>query len=112
MPNKHGRHTPAFLLLFLIDAPSYGALLLKRLETELPHVFSDSAIVYRSLQDLEKRGWVNTSWEMKETGQPRKWYTITPAGKQALAEFAEDISKRQANFEYFLNRYQVVSQDS
>lgn len=105
MQKKHGRHTPAFLLLFLADAPAYGALLLNRLQTELPHCFADSAGVYRSLQELEKNGLVTTNWETVETGQPRKWYTITPQGRQALDEQFKDISLRQANFEFFLSQY-------
>lgn len=112
MTKKHGRHTPAFLLLLLADAPCYGALLLTRLQTELPYCFSDSANVYRSLQEMEKNGLVETSWETRETGQPRKWYTITPKGKQALKEQAEDIRQRHANFEFFLSRYKAISLDN
>lgn len=112
MPKKHGRHTPAFLLLFLADGPSYGALLLTRLQTELPYCLSDSAIVYRSLQEMEKNGLVETSWEMRETDQPRKWYTITPKGMLALEEQAQDVRQRQANFEFFLSRYRTINQDN
>lgn len=110
MTKKNGRHTPAFLLLFLAEAPSYGALLLTRLEAELPHCFSDSAIVYRSLQEMEKNGLVITSWRQTDTGQQRKWYTITVKGEQALNEQADDIRLRFANFEYFLSRYQLLNQ--
>lgn len=112
MPKKHGRHTSAFLLLFLSDAPSYGALLLTRLQTELPHCFSDSAAVYRCLQEMDKNGWIETRWETPETGQPRKWYTITSKGKQALREQAEDIHLRHANFEFFLAHYRNIKQDN
>ena len=111
MAQKHGRHTPAFLLLLLAEAPSYGALLLNRLETELPHCFSDSANVYRSLQEMEKNGWVETSWKLTDTGQQRKWYTITTKGEQALNEQAKDIRLRFMNLDFFLSRYQVLSQD-
>jgi DNA-binding PadR family transcriptional regulator len=111
MSTKNGRHTPAFLLLLLAEAPSYGALLLTRLETELPHCFSDSAIVYRSLQEMEKNGWVETSWKLNDSGQQRKWYTITPKGVEALSEQADDIRLRLANFEFFLSRYQVLNQN-
>lgn len=111
MPKKHGRHTPAFLLLFLTDAPSYGALLLTRLQTELPHCFADSASVYRSLQEMEKNNLVETSWETTETGQPRKWYTITPKGRLALQEQARDILQRHANFEFFLSHYRKIMKD-
>jgi PadR family transcriptional regulator, regulatory protein PadR len=112
MSRKHGRHTPAFLLLFLADGPSYGALLLSRMQTELPHCFSDSAIVYRSLQEMEKNGLVEINWENPDNGAPRKWYTITSAGRSALAEFAEDIRQRRANFEYFLSHYTSTGPDN
>lgn len=58
--------------LFLVDAPSYEALLLSRLKAKLPHCFSDSAIVYRSLQEMDKNGLVETTWGTMENGQPRK----------------------------------------
>lgn len=114
MPKKHGRHTPAFLLLFLADSPYYGASLLTKLQTELPYCFSDSSIVYRSLLEMEKNGLVETSWETQETGQPRKWYSITPKGRLALAEFAKDIHQRHENFEFFLAHYRknIVSSES
>ena len=111
MTKKHGRHTSAFLLLLLSDAPSYGALLLTRLQTELPHFFSDSADVYRCLQDMKKNGLVETNWETQETGQPRKWYTITTKGRQTLKEQSEDIRLRLANFKYFIAHYEAITKD-
>ncbi|GAB6172076.1 PadR family transcriptional regulator [Paradesulfitobacterium aromaticivorans] len=112
MRKMHGRHTPAFLLLFLTDSPSYGALLLSRLQTELPYWLSDSAVVYRSLQEMEKNGLVKTNWELRETGQPRKWYTIIPKGLLALQEYEQDIRQRHANFEFFLSHYGTFIQDT
>ena len=109
---KHGRHTPAFLLLFLADGSSYGATLLKRLETEPPWCYSDSAIVYRSLQEMEKNGLVETCWETPETGQPRKWYKITPKGMSALEDYAQDIRRRHANLDYFLSQYKLLVPDN
>lgn len=108
--NNYGRHTPAFLLLFLIDGPAYGASLLTRLQTELPYCMADSAIVYRSLQEMEKNGLVVTSWETRETGQPRKWYTIMPKGLLELEEYSEDIHRRHANFEFFQSHYKAAIQ--
>jgi len=105
---KYGRHTPAYLLLFLAEAPSYGALLLTRLRNELAHCSSDSASVYRSLQELEKNGLVETRWETQETGQPRKWYSITSKGMLALHEQAHDIGLHYKNFEFFLSHYKTL----
>ena len=111
MDKKHGRHTSAFLLLLLSEGPSYGALLLTRMQTELPHCFSDSPDVYRCLQKMEDDGLVEINWETQDTGQPRKWYKMTQKGMQALAEQAEDIRSRHANFEFFLAHYKTIRSD-
>ncbi|HUX11777.1 MAG TPA: PadR family transcriptional regulator [Spirochaetia bacterium] len=108
MAKTHGRHTPAFLLLLLADGPSYGALLLSRLQTELPFCLSDSAIVYRSLKQMEEQGLVETRWVPEDSGAPRKWYTLSRRGSAALAEHAEDIRRRQANLQFFLDRYKEL----
>ncbi len=108
MARTHGRHTPAFLLLLLADGPSYGALLFSRLQTELPFCFSDSAIVYRSLKQMEDQGLVETRWVTEESGPPRKWYTLSRKGSAALREHAEDIRRRQANLRFFLDRYKKI----
>lgn len=111
MVKKHGRHTSAFILLLLAEEPSYGASILTRLETELPHCFSDSADVYRCLQEMSKDGLLETQWETQENGQPRKWYKISEKGILALKEQAEDIRLRMANFDYFLKHYNNISKE-
>ena len=110
MSSKHGRHTPAFLLLFLADGSAFGASLLARLQNELPYCFSDSAIVYRSLQEMEKNGLIEANWETPKTGPPRKWYTITGKGMLALEECAQDIRKCHTNCTFFLSHYKTASQ--
>lgn len=105
MAKRHGRHTPAFLLLQLVEEPAYGGMLLKKLEEELPYCFSDSAMIYRSLIEMEKNDLVKTHWETKEIGKPVKWYTITQKGLDVLDDLAKDIKMRYANFEYFLSKY-------
>lgn len=108
MGKKRGRHTGAFLLLFLAEGPSYGAMLLTRLQNELPYFFSDSADIYRTLQEMTDAGLAEAGWETEKSGQPRKWYTITEKGVIALSEQAEDIRKRMENFEFFWERYKNI----
>lgn len=108
MAHRHGRHTPAFLLLFLSEKPDYGGALLNRMNSEMPFCFSDSASVYRCLQDMEKGGLVQTEWKTDGPGRPQKWYTITEAGKEALEHQAEDIHMRRANLEYFESQHPYV----
>ena len=110
MAKKCGRHTGAFLLLFLTEGSFYGAELLSKLQTELPHCFTESADVYRSLQEIEQEGLAETFWDIEPSGQPRKIYTITPLGKQALKEHSEDIQMRLENFQYFLNHYKETGE--
>lgn len=105
MQRASGRHTPAFLLLFLNEGPANGASLLARMEAELPHCFSDSAGVYRALQSLEREASVEASWETEGEGPPRKVYRMTAAGRAALAAFADDIRRREENLRFFLKRY-------
>ncbi len=112
MAQRYGRHTSAFLLLQLADAPAYGQMLIKKLEKELPYCFSDSAIIYRSLKDMESGELVKTRWEIKDNGKPVKWYTITPKGLEMLDYWAGDIQKRHANFELFLAKYHALYTDS
>jgi len=109
MSKQHGRHTLAFLLLLLSESPSYGAMLLSKLQTEFPHCFSDSADVYRCLEDMTAKGLVRTSWETGKSGQPRKWYTVTPSGRQALKEQYRNIRMRMENLEFFTQRYRELN---
>ncbi|HEX9052035.1 MAG TPA: PadR family transcriptional regulator [Anaeromyxobacter sp.] len=103
-PRRNGRHTPAFVLLFLSERPAHGAQLFARMRAELPRCFADSAGLYRSLQSLEREGSVKAAWEAPRSGAPRKVYEITRKGRAALRAFADDIRQREANFRFFLAR--------
>ena len=53
---------------------------------------------------------VQASWVLiRKDGAPRKWYAIASTGKEALAEYAEDIRQRQENLSYFIARYRKVA---
>lgn len=100
------RHTPAFLLLLLAQKESYGAALLTQLEQELPAYRADSAVVYRSLQDLVNAGEVEQFLGADGAGPVKKWYRITAKGLARLREYRDDIAERKRNFDYFLQTYE------
>ena len=102
------RHAPAFILLFLARENLYGAALLSTMQEELPRCFADSAVIYRSLQELEEEGSVESYWETDVSGPARKWYAITAKGFERLAQFKEDIEIRKKNLEYFLKSYKII----
>lgn len=107
---KNGRHTPAFILLFLREGPLYGAQILSRMEREMPRCFTDSPGLYRALQNLEKEGAVEASWVKSDTGVPTKIYQITSLGLQTLQGFAEDIRLRRENLDFFIRHYEGQDQ--
>lgn len=102
------RHTPAFMLLFLAREDLYGAALLNTLQRELPCYQTDSAVIYRSLQELEEDGSVSSYWETDTSGPAKKWYKITDKGQKRLSEFKDDIEMRKKNLEYFLESYKKL----
>jgi len=102
--HKNSRHLPAFILLFLAEQPASGAELMEQMEAAMPHFLADSAGVYRALQALEKSGALETTWEPRSAGTPRKIYRTTAKGRAALQDFADEIRMRQENFRFFLER--------
>lgn len=105
MECKHGRHTEAFMLLFLSEEEAYGGRLLQRFQEELPFNPCDSAIVYRTLKKLEQEGAVGTDIRVNEADQPVKVYRITEKGLRYLDAFYEDICLRYRNFAFFIDKY-------
>ncbi|WP_088044434.1 PadR family transcriptional regulator [Bacillus sp. EAC] len=105
---KHtGRHTGAFLLLFLTEGDSYGGKLLQKCEDDLPINPIDSAILYRTLKQLEKEGAVESYLGTSEQDKPIKMYKITEEGKCKLEEFQINIETKLKNLSFFLNKYEV-----
>ena len=103
------RHTPAFILLSLAHQNLYGAAILSNLRKEIPLYNVDSAVIYRSLQELEENKAVESYWETDTSGPARKWYKINAEGLKLLSIFKEDIELRKNIFEYFLNSYNMLS---
>lgn len=54
----------------------------------------DPGSVYRILRLLEDAGMVASSWELSETGPPRRTYAVEPPGYGLLRCWAEIIGER------------------
>ena len=46
--------------------------------------------IYPLLSRLRREGWVSTTWAESESGPPRRYYAITPAGRRALDAFTAE----------------------
>jgi PadR family transcriptional regulator PadR len=76
------------VLAILADGPQYGYALQKKLAEAGDHPIK-AGTLYPLLHRLEAEGQITPTWE-KTTGRPRKWYTLTPAGRKALTRQAAD----------------------
>jgi PadR family transcriptional regulator PadR len=68
----------------------YGLEILKRLEKGTDLVLAEGTI-YPILARLKSEGLVETKWVEADSGHPRKYYWLTPAGRRravAMARYA------------------------
>ncbi len=91
---RQSRHLPAFILLLLAENPMHGGALQSALKARLPALKADSAAVYRTLQQLEKDGELQSEWNTSGSGPAIRIYRLTPAGWRKLEFWLEDIKSR------------------
>jgi poly-beta-hydroxybutyrate-responsive repressor len=100
------RFTEPALLLLLRERPAHGYDLLER----LPELTGDQRVemgnLYRLLRALEEEGLVSSTWDAASPGPAKRRYTITPAGEQLLAQWAEALRRSQRRTATFLERYE------
>jgi DNA-binding PadR family transcriptional regulator len=75
------------VLAILDEGESYGYAILKRI-----HELSGGALewtdgmLYPLLHRLDRLGYVEARWDSPEGGRQRRYYRITPGGRDALSE--------------------------
>ena len=75
------------LLAILDEGESYGYAILKRID-ELSSgglVWTDG-MLYPLLHRLDRLGYVEARWDSPQGGRRRRYYRITPGGRNALSE--------------------------
>ena len=75
------------ILAALWDGRLYGLEILRRLESDSDLVISEGT-VYPLLSRLKVLGLVGSEWVESDAGHPRKYYSLTSAGKQRAREMA------------------------
>jgi len=94
------------LLLLLHHGPAHGYTLTARL-AELGLGELNPSVVYRSLREMEARGWVTSSWDEEQTqGPPRRVYCLTPLGDEVLKSWAQDLQGTRSMIDNLLNVYE------
>ena len=94
-------HTDAIILARLLQSDSYGYEINKVISTLSAGRFElKEATLYTAFKRLEESGHITSYWGDSGAGARRRYYTITPAGREAcyrlLAEWREtkDIMDR------------------
>ncbi len=75
------------ILAALWEGKLYGLEILRRLESDSDLVVSEGT-VYPLLSRLKVLGLVRSEWVESDAGHPRKYYSLTSAGKQRAREMA------------------------
>ena len=90
MANPEGRRSQLLrgvldlcLLAVMAEGPAYGYEMTKRLRARGP-VHCRGGSIYPLLGRLERDGLVETRREASNGGPPRKYYSLSPEGEQAL----------------------------
>ena len=74
------------ILSILAHGENYGYRIIKEVEHRSEGTLQwTDAMLYPVLHRLEKEGLVRSRWVQQESGRKRKYYALTPAGKEALA---------------------------
>ena len=77
-------HTAAIFLARLLQSDSYGYEINKVIYTLSSGRFElKEATLYTAFKRLEESGYVTSYWGDSDTGARRRYYTITPSGREA-----------------------------
>lgn len=87
------------VLLLLNDTRAYPSDIINGLSKASLIVVEGT--LYTLLNRLRKEGKLNYEWEESPKGPPRKYYFITPQGKEALAEMSEAWDEIVATVNHF-----------
>jgi len=90
------------ILATLWGGKLYGLEVLRRLESDSDLIVSEGT-VYPLLSRLKALGLVESEWVESDAGHPRKYYALTPAGRQR----AQEMSAIWARFSSSMSRLLV-----
>ncbi len=98
------------ILAVLWEAPLYGLEILRNLEASAGLVVVEGT-VYPLLSRLRALGLVDSEWVESDSGHPRKYYRLTPAGRDRALEMTRIWTRFSASMNNLLGPLtQPVSQ--
>jgi PadR family transcriptional regulator PadR len=89
------------VLALLRGKERYGFDLVKGLSA-VDGMVTTEGTIYPLLTRLRRDGLVTTTWKESPTGPPRRYYRITPKGRRALKDFAEQWTRFRDAVDHFV----------
>jgi len=80
------------ILALLESGSRYGLEIVKDLDAA-GQLLTSQGTVYPLLNRLSEAGWVTSRWEVADGERPRRYYDITPAGRDELNSFRDEWSR-------------------
>jgi PadR family transcriptional regulator, regulatory protein PadR len=90
---------PYCVLALLAEEERYGFDLVKALGEEM---VTSEGTIYPLLSRLRRDGLVETSWQESPSGPPRRYYSLTAAGRSSLVAFEDEWSRFGAAVDHFI----------
>ena len=101
----------ALILSYIKRGIGYGYSILQHVKESRSDEWVEfsRAGLYKTLDKLEKEGYVRKSLEQSGGRPPKKVYTVTPAGNKALAAFLTDGFRYDYQTKYDFDEYLVTA---
>jgi PadR family transcriptional regulator PadR len=90
------------VLALLHSGERYGFDLVRQLG-QVEGMMTSEGTVYPLLGRLRREGLVATTWRESPSGPPRRYYQLTPTGRQALDAFASQWASFRDAVDHFLD---------
>ena len=97
-------HTDAVILARLLRSDSYGYEINKTISTLSSGRFElKEATLYTAFKRLEDAGFIASYWGKAGAGARRRYYTITPAGREACYRLLQEWAETKEIMDKLLN---------
>lgn len=84
-------HTDTIILSHLMEKNSYGYEINKAIKEKTNNTYElKEATLYTSFRRLEEAGYITSYWGDETTGARRRYYSITPSGREAYKRNKQD----------------------
>lgn len=94
------------VLALLTSGPRYGFDLVRSLGATGEMVTGEGTL-YPLLSRLHREGLVSTEWRDSESGPPRKYYSTTPQGVEALRSFRSEWDRFSKSVDAILGEARI-----